>query len=182
MVSLYGELLLHVASSYPVGIEEFIADIAGLFTRGSAAEMELVQAIAARLGKVVADGSWLPSELRESSQERYQRHLLYEDPQKRFSIGSFVWAPRQYTPIHDHRSWGVIGALQSGVEAINFSSNLQGGLEETSRGRLAVGETTFVVPQIGDIHRVGNYHDDQVAITIHVYGCAFAEVCKTLYD
>ena len=42
-------------------------------------------------------------------------NLLHCDPMERFSVVSFVWAPGQKTPVHDHTVWGMVGVMR-GVE------------------------------------------------------------------
>lgn len=47
---------------------------------------------------------------------QYARHLLYEDPLKRFEVLALVWKDGQSTPLHDHDgTWGVEGVFQEGL-------------------------------------------------------------------
>ena len=45
--------------------------------------------------------------------------LLYLNPKRLFSLRMFLYGPANYTPIHDHNSWGVSGSAlgQLGVVA-----------------------------------------------------------------
>ena len=36
--------------------------------------------------------------------------LLYLNPKRIFSLRMFLYGPGDYTPIHDHNSWGISGA------------------------------------------------------------------------
>src|SRR3546814_9556739 len=95
----------------------------------------------------------------------YQQYLLHLDPGGRFSVVSFVWGPGQRTPIHDHTVWGVIGMLR-GAE-IGTRYRLQDDHRAVPDGpphRLQAGQVEQVSPSVGDVHRVQNASDDQVAI------------------
>jgi hypothetical protein len=72
--------------------------------------------------------------------------------------------PGQFTRIHDHATWCVLGVIQ-GVEheeLFNADLNLVG------RNENHVGDVSGFAPP-GDIHRVRNT-GDTTAISIHVYG------------
>ena len=47
-----------------------------------------------------------------SDPDHYARNLIYAAPDKSLSIYAIVWLPGQWTPIHDHGSWGVVGVLE----------------------------------------------------------------------
>ncbi len=124
---------------------------------------------------------WLPAEARRGADERYQRHLLYQDPAERFSIGSFVWKPGQETPVHDHTGWGVIGVIEGELVSENFEANSLGCLTPTSTVVLRPGVTTWLFPGGGDIHRIANRSARMTATSIHVYGAPFTSVCRNQY-
>jgi predicted metal-dependent enzyme (double-stranded beta helix superfamily) len=54
------------------------------------------------LARLIAVDDWLPEEFTKTHPQYYQQYLLYADPLERFSIVSFVWAPGQKTPVHNH--------------------------------------------------------------------------------
>jgi predicted metal-dependent enzyme (double-stranded beta helix superfamily) len=140
-------------------------------------------AVAAKRLQRVLQGRWLPPEARRSSDEAYQRHLLYEDAEGRFSIGSFVWRPGQETPVHDHTCWSVVGVLEGQLFSENFDVEDDGGrLTLTSKVILRPGVTTWLAPATGDIHRIVNPSTWANAISIHVYGSTFAAACRSRYD
>lgn len=124
---------------------------------------------------------WLPAEAKGGADDRYQRHLLYQDPAERFSIGSFVWKPGQETPVHDHTGWGVIGVIEGELVSENFEAGSSGRLTPTSAVILRRGLTTWLCPAGGDIHRIANRSERITAISIHVYGAAFTSVCRNQY-
>lgn len=40
---------------------------------------------------------------------------------KRFSVGNFVWGPRQATTVHDHTVWELIGMPRGAEEGQGFA-------------------------------------------------------------
>jgi predicted metal-dependent enzyme (double-stranded beta helix superfamily) len=41
------------------------------------------------------------------------RNLIYEAPDDSLSLYSIVWLPGQWTPVHDHGSWGIVGVSRA---------------------------------------------------------------------
>ena len=126
---------------------------------------------------------WLPNEFAKPDSAGYQQFLLYCDPHERFSVVSFVWGPGQNTPIHDHTVWGLIGMLRGSEISTNYELVADGmGLAQTEVIQLNPGEVTAVSPTVGDIHSVENAHNDQVSISIHVYGANIGAVRRHVYE
>ena len=134
-------------------------------------EAALLAAARPRLAALLADDAWLPAPQAEDNPERYAQHLLYLDPQQRFSVVSFVWGPGQRTPAHDHTVWGLIGILRGAEDCQEFEQH-GGGLPVASgqRHRLRAGQIEAVSPTLGDWHLVANAVPDAVSISVHVYG------------
>ncbi|MFJ4385961.1 cysteine dioxygenase [Pseudomonas sp. NPDC089408] len=134
------------------------------------------------LRSLVAHDDWLPEALAQPDPARYQQYLLHCDSRQRFSIVSFVWGPGQQTPIHDHRVWGLIGMLRGAEYSQGFARSEQGALlPQGGRVRIEPGHVEAVSPRIGDIHQVSNAFDDQVSISIHVYGANIGAVSRAVY-
>jgi predicted metal-dependent enzyme (double-stranded beta helix superfamily) len=135
------------------------------------------------LGQLVSHDDWLPEDFARPDPERYQQYLLHVDSRQRFSIVSFVWGPGQSTPIHDHRVWGLIGMLRGAEYSQGFQRNSDGALiTDGGRVQLRPGQVEAVSPKIGDIHQVSNAFDDQVSISIHVYGANIGAVRRAVYQ
>jgi predicted metal-dependent enzyme (double-stranded beta helix superfamily) len=146
-------------------------------------ERELLEQLRPHLAELVAHDDWLPEPYARAGAERYRQYPLHVDPDGRFSIVSFVWGPGQATPIHDHLVWGLIGMLR-GAE---FSQGYRfGGHRELVPDgppvRLTPGQVEAVSPRLGDIHRVRNAYDDQISISIHVYGADIGRIERSTYD
>lgn len=159
----------------------FLHDLATLVDE-QPAEAELLPRGAALLGELVRHDDWLPEECAEPRPERYSQYLLHADARQRFSVVSFVWGPGQATPVHDHRTWGLIGMLRGAETAQGFARAPDGRLlPEGAPVRLEPGQVEAVSPRVGDIHQVSNAYADRTSISIHVYGGNIGAVRRAVY-
>ena len=109
---------------------------------------------------------------------KYSRHLVHVDPDDRFSLLALVWRPGQGTPIHDHPSWGVLGVASGRMKFVNYG-------EEEIEGRRCLmpiesfigsaGSVGTVFPPHVDVHRMANADPNEMAISLHAYGCEVKE-------
>lgn len=160
--------------AFVIDVAELIASIrdeAALLDRGSHL-----------LAALLAHDDWLPDAYAEPDPARYRQYLLHCDSQERFSIASFVWAPGQATPIHDHRVWGLVGVLRGAERNQAFERRDDGTIVPTGAPELLrAGEVAVLSPATNDIHRVANALD-QVSVSIHVYGANIGAVERATYD
>lgn len=158
-----------VGSDSLAPLRGFVAALGALLDAGLD-EATLLAAARPQLAALLADDAWLPAPQAQANPERYAQHLLYLDPQQRFSVVSFVWGPGQRTPAHDHTVWGLIGMLRGAEDCQEFEWH--GGVPVASnrRHRLSAGQIEAVSPTLGDWHLVANAVPDAVSISIHVYG------------
>jgi len=132
--------------------------------------------------QLVKSDDWLPEAFARPNPDKYQQFLLYLDPQERFSIVSFVWGPGQFTPVHDHTVWGLVGLLRGSEISQAYDYLDQGNLIPSGPPvRMMPGEVELVSPTIGDIHQVSNGLNDQPSISIHVYGANIGKVRRHIY-
>jgi predicted metal-dependent enzyme (double-stranded beta helix superfamily) len=84
---------------------------------------------------------------------------------------SFVLAPGQKTPVHDHTVWCLIGVLR-GTERIDEYRHEGAGapMQKTGEHLCRAGDIEVASPAVGDIHVMANERRDQPAISIHVFG------------
>ncbi|WP_407309755.1 cysteine dioxygenase [Pseudomonas sp. nanlin1] len=135
------------------------------------------------LGQLVSHDDWLPDAYAQPHPEHYQQYLLHVDSRQRFSLVSFVWGPGQRTPIHDHRVWGLIGMLRGSEYSQGYQWDSDGQLREDGPALLLrPGQVEALTPNHNDIHQVRNAHDDQVSISIHVYGANIGAVRRAVYS
>ena len=133
-------------------------------------EEQLLPAGRALLARLVAQDHWLPAELAQPDAQYYRQYLLHADSTERFSVVSFVWGPGQFTPIHDHQVWGLIGMLRGAEISQAYRVGDGAPVATGAAVHLRPGDVEAVSPTIGDVHRVSNALADQVSISIHVYG------------
>ncbi|MCG6905139.1 MAG: cysteine dioxygenase family protein [Desulfobacteraceae bacterium] len=101
--------------------------------------------------------------------------LLYIDPKRIFSIRLYLWAPGEYTPIHDHNAWGVIGPVAGKLQVTKYVREDAGSdenfarLKEAENRVLTAGQTEVVLPLNNGIHKTGN-PGNMTSATVQLYG------------
>jgi 3-mercaptopropionate dioxygenase len=166
-------------------LRRFLADMTSLVGGAQQAQDEaaIVDVGGRLLGDLIAHDDWLPESCATANPGAYQQHLLYCDPQERFSVVSFVWGPGAFTPVHDHLTWGLIGMLRGAETEERYERNpATGCLEPVAEAILRPGEIGIVSPNLGDIHRVRNALADRASISIHVYGANIGAVRRHKFD
>ncbi|RMG32895.1 MAG: cysteine dioxygenase [Gammaproteobacteria bacterium] len=133
------------------------------------------------LHALVAHDDWLPPSYSQSSPDGYRQYLLFADPDSRFVVVSFIWQPGQFTPVHDHTVWGLVGLLRGIERNEPFHRDPGGKLHSRGHSVLQPGDVVAVSPRIGDLHRVANT-GDQDAISIHVYGGDIGRIERHSFD
>jgi predicted metal-dependent enzyme (double-stranded beta helix superfamily) len=167
---------------HPERLRAFIGAMAELI-EDVPRESDLLSRGGQLLGQLVRHDDWLPDVFTVPDPTRYQQFLLHADSRQRFSVVSFVWGPGQKTPIHDHRVWGLIGMLRGAEYSQGFARSADGHLEQEGPAiRLEPGQVEALSPHSNDIHQVSNAFDDQVSISIHVYGANIGAVKRAVYQ
>jgi predicted metal-dependent enzyme (double-stranded beta helix superfamily) len=162
-------------------LQRFVSDL-GFLLEQPLSERQLLLRIRSLMAELVTNDDWLPPSKALADSKIYQQHLLHCDKDERFSVVSFVWAPGQGTPIHNHTVWGAIGMLR-GAECSQAYSLTADGLQEVGpEVTLHPGQVELVSPTVGDIHRVRNASADAPAISIHVYGGNIGKITRSVYD
>jgi len=158
---------------------QFVDNLKTIVTNESD-ESVVLKSVSEELKQLLGQSDWLPASHTKPRDDRYAQYPLYVDPDGRFSVVSFVWKPGQWTPVHDHMVWGVVG-IHQGLERTEAYREVDGKLQKTKTIDATVGQVGAVSPTIGDVHRVGNVSDD-VAISIHVYGGNIGTVKRHVFD
>ena len=117
----------------------------------------------------------------------YSRNLVYDAPDGSLSLYALVWLPGQWTPVHDHGSWGVVAVLEGVLEERNYVrlSEDRGADEgiELARGGVILlgrGAVTSFVPNPDHIHMTGVPRDRARAVSLHLYGRTMSDF--NIYD
>lgn len=136
--------------------------------RGNARFGSVVEAVASALTPYLHRSDLLTPEQRIGDRTDYRQRVLYVDGDGAFSLVALVWMPGQFTPIHDHLCWCVVGVHQGEESETRYRLVDERLLVESEHVTNPTGSVAGLVPP-GDIHRVRNAGED-VAISLHVYG------------
>lgn len=158
-------------------LDDFIAEAVER-SRGQPAPADCVLALAPLMLDLLGTAeAFLEPKHYRSTPAGYTRNLIYALPDKSLSLYSLVWLPGQWTPVHDHGSWGVVGVLEGILEErsyVRLSPDrdadhdidlVRGGVVLLGRGAV----TTFV-PNPDHIHVTGVPGERPRAVSLHLYG------------
>ena len=110
----------------------------------------------------------------------YARNAIHVEADGGFSLYALVWSPGQFTPIHDHGTWGVVG-VHEGVLHEKSYIRIDGGERSATTGielarggviALSPGSVTSFVPNPDHIHLTGNPDPARRVVSLHLYGRA----------
>ena len=164
-------------------LRQFVQSMTRVVENHADDEPALLERGQALMHDLITHDDWLPAPFAEPNPARYQQYLLYCDPFERFSLASFIWAPGQTTPVHDHTVWGMVGVMRGAERCEEFAWNRdRTRLDKTNEHRVGIGAVDLVSPTLGDIHTVSNALGDQVSISIHCYGANIGTVRRHLYE
>ena len=107
----------------------------------------------------------------------YARNAIHLGAADGVSLFALVWRPGQWTPIHDHGTWGVVGVLEGVLEERSYlpaGSHIDDGetidLQPGGITLLTPGAVATFVPNPDHIHITGVPADREKAISLHLYG------------
>ena len=122
------------------------------------------------LAAAAADPSLITNGQCEPQAERYARHVLYPDPDGRFTVLALVWAAGQFSPPHAHHAWCAYAVRSGNLSETLYAHDDASGLARPSCVAIRrAGHACFTHGGLDQIHRLGNA-DGEPAISIHVYG------------
>jgi predicted metal-dependent enzyme (double-stranded beta helix superfamily) len=105
----------------------------------------------------------------------YARRLLHRDAERGYSAVVMTWGPGQGTPLHDHAGiWCVEGTVHGAMDVLQYEITERDGggryrFEPRGRVRALPGASGALIPPF-EYHVLRNALDDQVSVTVHVYG------------
>ena len=104
----------------PSALRSFV-DRAAAQSRACDEPADCVLALAPLMMELIEQaGSLLEPQHYRSSPVGYSRNLIYDAPDDSLSLYAIVWLPGQWTPVHDHGSWGVVGIVEGVLEERNY--------------------------------------------------------------
>lgn len=167
----------------PAKFVDFTRRLTALVDSAAGDEPRILDGGKGLVAELVKEDDWLPEAYAQPHPEYYQQYLLYADPEDRFSVVSFVWGPGQKTPIHNHTVWAIIGVLRGAERSEMFTRADDG--HSMIPGHTQVLQTRSIEtlsPSTGDIHRVSNVYEDQVSISVHVYGGNIGKISRHVFN
>ena len=155
----------------------FIADCESAISRQEG-PADRVTAIAPLMQRLVGHaGEFLSAEHFRSEPEHYTRNAIHIAPSGNLSLFALVWLPGQWTPVHDHGSWGVVGLVQGVLEERSYMSAsgeimADSGIRLKRGGVLLLnpGSVSSFVPNPDHIHMTGVPADREACVSLHLYG------------
>ncbi len=116
---------------------------------------------------------------RQGCPDHYARNLIFAGDDDALSLFTLVWAPGQWTPIHDHGTWGVVGIVEGVLEEQAFvrvdkppAKNPDEGIDLIPGGLvlLPAGAVSTFVPTPDLIHETGVAENREPTVSLHLYG------------
>ncbi len=166
--------LLEICQRWSNSIEDISGEAARMeFFKNELPGFLRNQSIIAKLLTHIKAGSSYP-DLRQA-QMIDDEILLYLNPRRLFSLRMFLYGPGDYTPIHDHNSWGVSGAAVGKLGVIRYTREDDGiiegyaQLQQAAPVDLQPGEIELTRPLNDGIHQTGNPADG-TTVMISIYG------------
>lgn len=158
-------------------LHAFVAQATSL-TRDRHEPADCVLALAPLMFDLLAHAdTFLESRHYRSDPHHYSRNLVHDAQDAGLSLYTLVWLPGQWTPIHDHGSWGVVGVLEGVLEERNYvrvsperSADDEIDLVRGGVILLGRGAVTSFVPNPDHIHVTGVPTERPRAVSLHVYG------------
>ncbi len=141
------------------------------------------RAMTRSLARCASSADLLEPAQREGSAAGYTRHVLYADPDGRFTIVSLVWEAGQASPVHAHDTWCGYAVLEGALMERGFRDAGDGAAVALTESLRPPGSTVFD-PGGHAIHQLLN-PDAGRCISIHVYGVDAARVAtdvNRVYD
>lgn len=164
-------------------LEDFVRDckrIAG----PQAQSADTVRAITPLMHRLIGGaGAFLKPEHFQSDPDHYARNLVYSNEAAGISLYSLVWSPGQWTPVHDHGTWGVVGVVEGHLEEQAYMRTDPMQLPDRHDGirlhraglvLLSPGSVSTFVPNPDHIHKTGCPDDMPRCVSLHLYGRAMS--------
>lgn len=158
-------------------IADFVS-FAGREAAGHPDAADRVLAIAPAMRALARRGAEIlhPDHLR-SDPAHYCRNAIHICPKGEISLFALVWLPGQWTPVHDHGSWGVVGVLRGHLQERAYMPR-DGEIKSNDgivlrRGGVVLldpGSVSTFVPNPDHIHMTGVPEDGEGCVSLHLYG------------
>lgn len=168
-------------------LDSFIAQAVGL-SRQRPDPADCVLALAPLMFDLIDQaGTFLRPQHYRSHADGYTRNLVFDAPDDNLSLYAIVWLPGQWTPVHDHGSWGVVGVVEGVLEERSYvrlspDRGADTDIDLARGGTLLLrhGAVTSFVPNPDHIHVTGVPPERPRAVSLHLYGRMMSDF--NIYD
>jgi predicted metal-dependent enzyme (double-stranded beta helix superfamily) len=164
-------------------LRELVVGLTVLAQRHGRDEAAMLREGGPLLTALIAQDDWLPDAFAAPHHAHHQEYLLHCDPLGRFSVTSFVLAPGQKTPVHDHTVWCLIGVLRGSEHIDEYRHEGAGApMQKTGEHVCRAGDIEVASPDLGDIHVVSNPHHLQPAVSIQLFGADIGGIMRRTFS
>ena len=129
----------------------------------------LPAAVQSALAEAVAAGDWLTNDQKRPSHDHYTRHVIYADPEDRYTIVAIAWGSGQQSPIHGHHTWCGVGVYSGSIVETIYEPTGNSTPPRALRSMIREKGTLSFDADLTGAHRIANAEQD-VAVSIHIYG------------
>lgn len=141
--------------------------------QGEPSPEDAVQRLVPILRDLIAAGG--DPEAFPCSDDGYTRHLIHEQQDPPFSLYTMVWRPGQWTPVHDHGAWGIVGVLEGELHEESYCPHSvcgedSPGLRCHTRVTLSPGSVVGFTAPPDLVHRSGSPDHGHRTVSLHLYG------------
>lgn len=111
-----------------------------------------------------------------SDDKHYKRQRILECAEGHWSVYAICWNPGQYTPVHDHGTWGVVGVMRGCLHEHQMAligDQAQDGIYRLAPAGVCLlsrGAINTFVPEPDHIHRSGVPSAGHPTASLHLYG------------
>ena len=170
-------------------LEEFIHDMTKLVEE-KPDQAKLFDVGSAHLERLIRNPEAIPAEYRvpasRGGRANHGSYLLHRGDSG-LSVTAVVWGPGDHAAPHDHRTWGMIGVMDSAITETRFrrvddrSREGYALLEEDRTNLSRPGEISLLIPEVDEIHQMDNL-TDRPTVEVHVYGKDLRGLDRDRYD
>jgi len=158
-------------------LKGFVADCEAVVARLDDAA-DRVTAAAPLMQRLLASAEqFLSADHYRSEPQHYARNAIHIAPSGNLSLFALVWLPGQWTPVHDHGCWGVVGVVRAVLEERSYMSTsgdiiADRGIRLKRGGVILLnpGSVSSFVPNPDHIHMTGVPQERDTCVSLHLYG------------
>ena len=142
------------------------------------------------LERLISNPDSIPMEFRtplgSGPRPNHASRMLYQG-ESGLQVTAVVWGSGDHLGPHDHRTWGMIGILETALTETRYrridDHDVDGfaKLEKDRAATVQPGEITLLVPDEDEIHQMDN-HTDKSTVEIHVYGNDLRSIDRNAFN